>query len=359
MHLSPRQTAVLLLMAWRELTWGLRSVNNEVTRWRRHAECIPSDPIRRDALAALHHKRPHLDGAALFSALPTRRHLPLLRALVRYELILEFLDNLNERFADVGLANARQLHLALAEAVDIDGPVSDYYRYMPSCDDGGFLRRLVKACRRSCEALAGYHSVQALILHEARLAGVLALNHEPDPTRRNELLRQWSTHYFGENTCYSWFELTGAATSSLTVHMLLAQAAEPSVYRHDIWSTHFVYFPHVALLSTMLDSYIDGSVDVASSHHSYFEHYEGTEDAIRRLSELIDGTLAGARSLHRGHRHAVVVAAMIALYLSDDNARVAPRHHHTAQLVNAGGFLTRFLLPILRLWRIMYNLRSA
>lgn len=346
-------------MAWRELTWGLRSVNNEVTRWRRYAERIPNDPIRRDALAALHHKRPHLDGAALFSALPTRRHLSLLRALVRYELILEFLDNLNERFVDSGLANAGQLHLALVEAVDIDSPISDYYRYMPSCDDGGFLCSLVKACRRSCEALAGYRSVRPLIVREAKLAGVLALNHEPDPKRRNELLRQWTTHYFGEDTGHSWFELTGAATSSLTVHMLLAQAAESSADSHDIWPTHFVYFPNVALLSTMLDSYIDGAADEASNHHSYIEHYEGPGDAIRHLNELIHDTLAGARSLHRGHRHAVVVAAMIALYLSDDNARVAHRHHHTAQLANAGGPLTRFLLPILRLWRIMYGLRSA
>jgi hypothetical protein len=50
---------------------------------------------------------------------------------------------------------------------------------------------------------------------------------------------------------------------------------------------------------------------------------------------------------------------MIALYLSDDNANVAHRHHHTARLANAGGTLTRFLLPILRLWRVMYGLRSA
>jgi tetraprenyl-beta-curcumene synthase len=346
-------------MAWRELTWGLRSVNDEVTLWRRCAERIPGDLIRRDALDVLHHKRPHLDGAALFSALPTRRHLPLLRALVRYELILEFLDSLNERFADIGLANAHQLHLALAEAVDIYGPISDYYRYMPSCDDGGFLCNLVMACRRSCEALAGYHSVRTLIVHEARLAGVLALNHEPDPARRNKLLRQWTTHHFGDGTGRNWFELTGAATSSLTVHMLLAQAAEPSTDSHHIWPIHFVYFPNVALLSTMLDSYIDGAADEASNHHSYIEHYEGPEDAIRHLSELIRNTLAGALSLRRGHRHAVVVAAMIALYLSDDNARVAYRNHRTAQLVDAGGPLTRFLVPILRLWRIMYGLRSA
>jgi len=345
-------------MAWRELTWGLRSVNTEVNRWRHSAERIPREPIRRDALAALSQKRPHLDGAALFSALPKRRHLPLLRALVRYEIILEFLDNVNERFADIGLDNARQLHLALVEAVDIDSPISDYYRYMRPYDDGGFLRNLVDACRLSCGALAGYSIVRTLIVREARLAAVLALNHEPNPKRRNDLLREWTAYHFGKNMSHSWFELTAAATSSLTVHMLLSHAAEPAM-QDDTWRAYFTYFPDVALLSTMLDSYIDGAADVAANHHSYIAHYESDQDTVRRLNYLIHDTLARARNLNRGHRHAVVVAAMIALYLSDDNAHVANRHHGTMRLASAGGPLTRLLIPILRLWRIMYGLRSA
>ncbi|HEY5287851.1 MAG TPA: DUF2600 family protein [Solirubrobacteraceae bacterium] len=346
-------------MAGRQLTWGLRSVNCEVTRWHQRAKRIPCEPVRRDAIAALRLKRPHLDGAALFSTIPRRRHLPLLQALVRYELILEFLDNLNERFVDFGLANARQLHVALVEAVDTGSPISDYYRYMPCCDDGGFLRSLVTACRDSCDALPGYRAVRAPIVREARLADVLPLNHEPDPTRRECLLRRWTAHYFGEDAGYRWFELSGAATSSLTLHMLLTQAAELPVDRPDLRRSHLTYFPDIALLSTMLDSYIDATSDIALNQHSYISHYAGTDNATRRLSELIAGTLADARSLHRGNRHAVIVAAMVALYLSDDNANMAHQHQYTVRLAKAGGALTRFLLPILRLWRAMYGLPSA
>jgi hypothetical protein len=200
--------------------------------------------------------------------------------------------------------------------------------------------------------------VRTLIVREARLAAVLALNHEPDPNRRDDLLREWTTYHFGENIGHSWFELTAAVTSSLTVHMLLSHAAEPAM-QDDTWRAYIAYFPDVALLSTMLDSYIDGAADVASNHHSYISYYESEQNTIRRLSDLIQGTLAGTRNLNRGHRHAVVVAAMIALYLSDDNAHAANQHHHTMRLANAGGPLTRFLIPILRLWRIMYGLQSA
>ncbi len=285
--------------------------------------------------------------------------MSLLHTLVRYEIILEFLDNLNERTVAAGERNGRQLHLALVEAVDISRPISDYYLYHPMQDDGGFLRSLVEACRLSCVTLVSYGAVRALLVREATRAGVLALNHDPDPARRDAALRLWvSQHVLGE-TPYSWFELAGAATSSLTVHMLLSQAAEPSVDHRETRHSRRVYFPGVALLSTMLDSYVDQCEDLATNHHSYIGHYGCNQDAAQRLCEIIYDTFTEARTLRRGHRHVAIAAAMIALYLSDDNAQAPNQRHYTAQLERAGGPLTRLLIPILRLWRIVYDLRRA
>jgi hypothetical protein len=47
------------------------------------------------------------------------------------------------------------------------------------------------------------------------------------------------------------------------------------------------------------------------------------------------------------------------MYLSRDSARTASMRAKTARLVRAGGHLTSFLLPILRLWRILYAQRST
>lgn len=349
----------MAFVASRHLIWGLRAVSKEVKRWRQCALRIPNEVIRQDALSALNRKRPHLDGAALLWTLPKRRNLPLLRTLVRYELILEFLDNLNERAAYLGLQNGSQLHLALAEAVDVSCPISDYYRYHPWRDDGGFLRALVEACRASCVALIGYGAVRALVVREARRAAVLAVNHHPDPVRRDATLRLWvSQHSFGTKP-YRWFELAGAATSSLTVHMLLSLAAEPTATKNDVQRSRAVYFPGVSMLSTMLDSLVDKTEDIATGHHSYISHYECEQNATRRLCEIIRNTLASAHTLRYGYRHTAIVAAMIALYLSDDSARSFNQRHHTRQLAQAGGPLVRLLIPILRLWRVVYGLRRA
>jgi tetraprenyl-beta-curcumene synthase len=148
--------------------------------WRRRALAIPDAPIREDALASLAHKRTHADGAALFWILPRRRDPRLLRLLVAYEIILDFLDNVSERGAGAGMANGRQLHLALSDAIDLRVPLSDYYRYNPWRDDGGYLRALVETCREGCASLPSYSRVRDLVIREATRTQVLALNHDPN-----------------------------------------------------------------------------------------------------------------------------------------------------------------------------------
>ena len=66
--------------------------------------------------------------------------------------------------------------------------MSDYYRYHPWREDGGYLRALVEACRRGCAALPSYGRVRPLVVREARRAQVLALNHDTEPLGRDAAL---------------------------------------------------------------------------------------------------------------------------------------------------------------------------
>ena len=334
-------------------------MSREIDAWRLRAASIPDPRIREDALASLACKRTHLDGAALFWILPRRRNVHLLRLLVAYEIALEFLDDMNERAAYAGQANGRQLHLALAEALDPEAPISDYYRLHPWRDDGGYLRALVEACREYCAYLPSYARVRAQAIREARRAQVLALNHDPDPDCREIALREWTAREFPGGGEANWFEMSGAATASLTVHLLLAMAAEPAFRKSDLDSAHAVYFPWCSLATTMLDSYVDQFDDAASGDHSYIAHYASREIAVQRLCAIVDRTAREARGLRNGHRHAVIVACMVAVYLSRESAHTSEMRASTRMLVAAGGSLTRLLLPILRAWRIAYGLRSA
>jgi tetraprenyl-beta-curcumene synthase len=310
-------------------------------------------------LASIDRKRGHTDGAALFWILPRRRSPELLRLLVAYEMIWDFLDSLNEHGADRGQANGRQLHLALIEALDPTASISDYYRHHPWREDGGYLRALVEACRCGCSALPSYSRVRALVLREAMRAQVLALNHDLDPVCRDLSLQRWSEREFGDRHDVSWFELSGAASASLTVHVLLALAAEPTCTELEIARACAAYFPWLSLATTMLDSYVDQVEDEVNGDHSYIAHYATPAVAARRVYEIVERAARECRCLRNGHRHAVIVACMIAMYLSRDSARTPAMRARTDRFIEAGGSLTRALLPILRLWRIAYAQRAA
>ena len=217
----------MALVLARMLLWGRRATARELRFWHRQAVGIPDAPIRADALDALARKRDNVEGASLFSILPRHRDDRLLKLLVVYQIMWDFLDSISERGACAGQANGRQLHRALVEALDPDIPISDYYRYHPWKDDGGYLRALVETCRRMCAVLPCYRQVRPLMLRGVRDCAIQSLNHERQPSRRDVGLKEWAEREFPDEHGLSWFEQTAAA-SAFTPHVLLAIAAEPS-----------------------------------------------------------------------------------------------------------------------------------
>jgi tetraprenyl-beta-curcumene synthase len=353
-----RQTRVLVAAATRQLAWASLAVTREARRWLAKATAIPDAPIRRDALNALRSKRGHTDGAALFTILPRARSLDLLRLLVAYEIMCDFLDSASERGAMARADNGRQMHLALVDAFDAERPLSDYYSHHPWRDDGGYLRSLVAACRHGCSSLPSYERVRPLVVGDALRADVLAINHELDPTCRDAGLREWAARERGDIRDFAWFELTGSASATLTTHALLALAADPDRRGEEAVRTHRAY-SWINLATTMLDSYVDQLEDLASGDHSYVSHYPTPQTAVTRIQKLIQRSLREALALPDGEHHAVIVACMVAMYLSKDSARAPELRESSASLASAGGSLTSLLLPILRMWRLVYSQRSC
>lgn len=350
---------MLVGTATRQLALGLSAVAREVRAWRRRAQISPDAPLREGALSSLAHKRGHSDGAALFWALPRTRSATLLRLLVAYEIVWDFLDSINERGASAGEANGRRLHLALIDALDCERPISDYYRLHPWRDDGGYLRTLVVCCRADSAALPSYQQVRARLRTETVRAQVLAINHDTDPERRDANLRAWAAHEFPGGGDASWFELSGAASASLTVHVLLALAADELCAESEIVRAQRAYFPWISAATTMLDSFVDQLEDAEHGDHSYVAHYPSPAVAATRIGELVRRSLDEAGTLRDAERHRLIVACMAAMYLSKDSAHSRALRATTWSLVAAGGSLTRLLLPVLRLWRIAYAQRST
>lgn len=348
-----RQLYVLLSVALREVQWALPAVTDELAAWRQRVLQIPDAELRADAINALEAKRGHTDGAALFSILAVGRSVGLLRLLSAYELIWDFLDTVDERGARFnGVRNGRQLHLALVDALDQTRLVSDHYRYHPWKRDGGYLRALLESCRMESSSLASYKLLRRSLLCEAWHAQVLALNHDTDPHRRDAALRLWASSELACDRQLWWWERTGAASASLTVHALLAIASRKDCDRLTAERVHRAYSTWISAATTMLDSYADQVEDDASGNHSYIAHYETHPVAIRRVTQLLEASIWDARGLPDAQRHVLIVSCMAAMYLSKPSSRRAEVRESRQVLASAAGWLTILLLPLMRLWRL-------
>lgn len=355
-RLPARQLWALVSAATRQLTWGLPEVAREVRQWRHRVRAIPSAPIREDALNASSEQRSHIDGAALFSTLPRRRNRHLLRLLVSYEIIWDFLDNFNERTESAGVANGLQLHRALVDAFDGDRGISVFYKRSPFDDDVGYLHTLTEACREMYTRLPSHSTTREAVARESTRALVCAINHDPRSDRRDQALLRWAMKEFPNGHEAQWFELTAAASTNLTIFALLALAATPNCERQPIEQTSTSYFPWISVLTAMLDSYVDQVEDAAAGGHSYLSHYASPTVAIERVCSLMRRGLAEASSLTDSEKHVVITSCMFAMYLTKRSVGEPPMRLTTHRLRRASGRLTRLLIPVLALWRRAYGL---
>lgn len=360
------QTRALMAGAARHLIWGLPLAHSQLRTWRSRAQAAADPEIRVDALNVVRRKRTHVDGAALFWVVLRRRCPRLLRLLVGYEMMLDFLDYAGERGQapgrDIaaGRADGEQLHRALIDALDPDRPQTDHWAHHPWSGDAGYLRTLVFACRASTTSLPSYARMRSLGSREAeRACEVLAVNHIAAGAVRDEQLRQWARRHFASESGMPWFELSAAVSGSLGVHALFVLAADPGTTVAQAALAYAAYMPWVALSTAMFDSWADQIEDAEAKGHSYIAHYPDALSCESRLQEIAAETIAAVLALPNGPRHAVIVSCMMAMYLTKDAARTPELAAASKRIAHAGGPLTVLLLPILRAWRTVFLQRAA
>lgn len=290
----------------------------EVRRRRELAERIPDPALRELALRALAQKRNNLEGAAAFATLAGRRQRPLvIRALVGSQTICDYLDLLCEEPNRDPIANGRALHESLLDAVSDGRERSDcdYYRHHAHGDDGGYLQGLVQSVSGSLAALPARSRVLAPIsLAAERIAAYQSFNHG-DAEGSYRPFEQWAAHE--RKTCpeLSWWEAGAAAGSTLTLHVLLAAAADAEVERTDLAAIEQTYFPWIGALHSLLDSLVDRGEDVARGMRGLIDFYVSPTQAAGRMRLIAGEAMQRARALPQGERHALILAAMTSFYL--------------------------------------------
>jgi tetraprenyl-beta-curcumene synthase len=288
------------------------------------AEAIPDPLLRADALAAHRDKGANSEGLAALAVLaPPERRPAVVRSLVSYQLMLDYLDGVSERPSDDPLANGMRLHRAFEVALDPEATPEDYYADSRVGEDGGYLTELIETCRGSLHELPSYPAAQGALLRQARLCRESqALNHALRFAAIEDRLGEWAERTATETGLepgFEWWELiAAAAASSLCVGALLALAARPGAGEEDARRVEAAYFPWASGLNALLDSLVDLDEDPEGASH--LRRYESREQATERLRALAAGARRRVVELPDGQLHEAILAAMGALYLIHEEA---------------------------------------
>jgi tetraprenyl-beta-curcumene synthase len=329
-------TAIAFASAARRYWLGVFPVvQREIAGLRHLARGIPDPVLRSLALDAQRRKSTSLEGAAAFAAfVPRERRTGVTRLLVGLQCVFDYADTLMEQPSEDPAANAAQLHHALLVSLEPDRPHLDYYKYHPHQDDGGYLAELVDVCRHLIEELPSYRAVNDVILaHAGRIVfyqSQINLARKVDYRR----LQRWANAETSE-TRLSWWEVGAACGSSLALFAHVAAAASPVLSDRETELVENLYWPWGDALHTMLDSLVDRAEDAAAAQHNLLDHYASQAEMTERLWLLAGETAQRAREVAPHHR--LILAGMVALYLSDERAWTAFARPATERVLEATG----------------------
>lgn len=284
----------------------------EIRKWADAAAAIPDPALRRLATEAIAVDASNAEAAAAFATIaPRRQRRATAELLVANQILVDYVDMLGEWVCADALDRGLATNMALAAAVT--APPSMFRLDLPG-DDAGYLLMLVTTCRGRFWQLPSASIVeQAAEAAAARCAHALAYTHAAIRKRTSKELRHWATGQSG-TARYSWWETAAGGNSSLAVLALLAAAADPLTTHHDVAAIASAYWPHVCVMSTLLDSLVDYERDGVSGNFSFVSHYpsvSATQDGVIRATRC---SLAAVRPLRHSHTHTMIVCGVAGYY---------------------------------------------
>jgi tetraprenyl-beta-curcumene synthase len=333
-------------------------VRRELAGWEHRAGRIPDPVLRDQALGKLSGERLNPEAAALFAVLaPRAQRRRVVRLIVAYQVLYDYLDAVNEEPSCAELRNGLQLHRALTEAVSADLPISNYYLHHPRHQDGGYTRALTEACRRIVPTLPSVaRNVPVLADATDRCAQAQSRNHAILASGEAQLIA-WSLAQAPGRSDYLWWELAAGGISCLGIHALLASAADPKANAKDAAQLDAAYFPSICAVSALLDSLADYHSDAGTSNHSFIAHYRDSAHAAERLVAIAADAAERTNRLRHSRRHAVILAGITSYYLSSPSARAGFPAPVAEALIRSVGSLATPMRAAMRARRYVHASR--
>lgn len=340
-----------LLITGRHLAEVLPLVDAELAEWRRLAEAIPDPALREHAIGSLVHKRFHCEGGSVFATWASRAKATLVRFIVAFQTISDYLDNLCDRTESLDPDDFRQLHRSMFDAVSPAHPAQGaYYRHHPNSDDGGYLASLVAACREALTQVPGFPDVEERVRrHLSLYVDLQILKHIAHERRVPELVK-WFEAHAREHPSLRWWEFAAATGSTLAIFALVADASRRAPLEAP-GRLDQAYFPWIGGLHILLDYLIDQEEDRREGDLNFVSFYSGSDELEARMNWILQEALRAAGTLRDRSFHVTVIEGLLGLYLSDPKVERHGLEKTAAALLRQAGWRARIVHAYCRRWR--------
>jgi tetraprenyl-beta-curcumene synthase len=326
----------------------------QVRHWQTQAHAIEQPELRELALAKLREESFNAQAAAVLATVAPRAHRPqVVRAIIALELLFDCLDGLTERPHPEPLAEAERLFAIYLAATDLDASLP--------CSGERYLTTLAATVRTALAGLPAWPAVAAVARDCAvRTAQAQARMHAA--ARHNgfgaqhvavSALGEWARERASAHDGHAldWREyLAGCAAAVLTLHALIAAAADPRTTPQEAVAIDAAYMS-ICAVTTLLDATVDEREDAENGERAYIELYESAELLSLALADTARAAARQAAALPSGPHHLMTLAGAIAYWCSHPAARERPAATTLAPLRRQLRPLIAPPLTVMRAWR--------
>jgi tetraprenyl-beta-curcumene synthase len=322
---------------WHFIVHTLPGVQTLLNQWKRQAASCSDVQLYKQAVASLQTKAFHCQGGAVFAVPYKAQEDVLLRLIVAYQTICDYLDNLCDRAGCTDGNAFLQLHQALIDALSPGSKPVDYYQYYPFKNDGGYLEKLVNECRLCVEKLPAFHMVHEAVINLADDYIQLQVKKHIEWDKREKVLIKWAEKHIIDYPGLKWQEFSAACGSTLGLFALLGLASEERVEQQEVQNTVRAYFPWICGLHILLDYLIDQAEDRAGKDLNFTFYYANQEELVKRLKLFVAKSHTHAKKLSHPVFGRTVVEGLLAMYLSDKKVKQQGFKKIAYELINQSG----------------------
>jgi tetraprenyl-beta-curcumene synthase len=322
-------------------------VRGELRRWLERASEIEDPEVRSLALVKLDGERFNAEaGAMLATFAPRANRRDAVEAIVALQVLFDLLDGMTERPMRDPLGDGERLFAAFT------GALSPHPRRVSqSSGDGGYLQELSDAASSALARLPACGSVIEVAAASAQRAAQAQIRMHAAQRLGIGQLQSWA-HEQAHGTGLQWRELlAGAASSVLSVHALIAAAADARTTPARAVQIEHTYLS-ICVLLTLLDGVVDQERDERTGELGYVALYDDRALLAQALGQATRRAAAQARELSDGAHHLMMLAGVIAYYTSTEGARGELARPLVAQLHRDLAPLIAPTLMFMRMWRL-------